>query len=223
MLAYNQNSDGTLTQIGTFNTGGNGNNNLPSDGGAGGGVSALGPTDSSADLITTPDGHFLIAVNQGATSGTNPDGSISVFSILDNGNLNLVGTFDSGGVQPDSLGFTGGKLYVANRGNSTYAAPTGTATPNVTGFQLGGDGMLTAIPGSTVTFPTDTSPSQILITPDGKLLFVDNFAVPNSPDAAHTIGNGNTLVPYQIGASGQLTLAPAAPWERRRLAPTRRC
>ena len=72
VLAFNQNSDGTLTQIGTFNTGGNGNNNLPSDGGAGGGVSPLGPTDTGQELLTTPDGRFLFAVNRGDCLGHEP-------------------------------------------------------------------------------------------------------------------------------------------------------
>jgi 6-phosphogluconolactonase (cycloisomerase 2 family) len=185
VLAFHQNADGTLTEIGSFNTGGTGQINLPK---------VIGPDDSSQEVVATPDGRFLFAVNQGSDS-------ISSFRIAPNGSLDLIGTFDSGGVQPDSIGIAGNKLYVSNRGDSAVGH-TGTVAPNITGFRIH-DGTLTAIPGSTVTFPKDTSPSQNLISPDGRLLFADIFAVPGS-----TAPQGNTLAPFQIEGDGGLELAP---------------
>ena len=186
MLAFHQNSDGSLTQFASFNTGGTGQINLPK---------VIGPDDSSQEVVATPDGRFLFAVNQGSNS-------VSSFRIDRDGTLHLIGTFDSGGVQPDSIGIAGNKLYVSNRGDSAVGHP-GTVAPNITGFRIRGDGMLAPIPDSTVTFPVDTSPSQNLISPNGRLLFADIFAVPGS-----TAAQGNTLAPFQIEHNGSLNLAP---------------
>jgi 6-phosphogluconolactonase (cycloisomerase 2 family) len=186
VLAFRQNADGTLTQIGSFDTGGTGQINLPK---------VIGPDDSSQEVVVSRNDRFLFAVNQGS-------GSISSFHIDPNGSLDLIGTFSSGGVQPDSIGIAGDKLYVSNRGDSAVGHP-GTVAPNITAFRIEGDGALTAIPGSTVTFPKDTSPSQNLISPNGRLLFADIFAVPGS-----TAAQGNTLAPFQIEGDGKLELAP---------------
>jgi len=186
VLAFHQNPNGSLIQIGSYNTGGTGQINLPK---------VIGPDDSSQEVVATPDGRFLFAVNQGSSS-------ISAFRIDLNGSLELIGTFASGGVQPDSIGIAGDKLYVSNRGDSAVGHP-GSVAPNITGFRIGGDGSLTPILGSTVTFPVDTSPSQNLITPDGKLLFADIFAVPGS-----TAAQGNTFAPFQIDGNGGLDSAP---------------
>ena len=186
VLAFRQNPNGSLSQIGSFNTGGTGQLNLPK---------VIGPDDSSQEVVATPNGRFLFAVNQGSNS-------ISSFRIDADGSLDLIGTFDSGGVQPDSIGIAGDKLYVSNRGDSAVGHP-GTVAPNITSFRIRQDGSLTPISGSTVTFSVDTSPSQNLISPNGRLLFADIFAVPGS-----TAAQGNTLAPFQIEADGGLDLAP---------------
>ena len=134
VLAFRQNADGTLTEIGSFNTKGTGQNNFPTivPGLPLGGLN-LGPDDTSSEVVATPNGRFLFAVNQGSNS-------VSSFRIKPNGGLELVGTFASGGVQPDSLAIAGNTLYVSNRGDSTTANPAGTVVPNITGFRIGGDG-----------------------------------------------------------------------------------
>ena len=197
VLAFRQNADGTLTEIGSFNTKGTGQNNFPTivPGLPLGGLN-LGADDTSSEVVATANGRFLFAVNQGSNS-------VSSFRIKPDGGLDLVGTFASGGVQPDSVGIAGNKLYVSNRGDSTTANPAGTVVPNITGFRIGGNGALRAIRGTTVTFPTGTSPSQNLITPNGKLLFSDVFGVPGG-----TAAGDNTLAPYQIEGNGALRLAP---------------
>jgi hypothetical protein len=186
VLAFHQNADRSLTQFASFNTGGTGQINLPK---------VIGPDDSSQEVITTADDRFLFAVNQGSNS-------VSSFRIDPDGTLHLVGTFGSGGIQPDSLGIAGDTLYVSNRGDSAVGHP-GTVAPNLTGFRIQGEGGLTPIPHSTVTFPVDTSPSQNLVTPDGRLLFADIFAVPGS-----TAAQGNTLAPFQVEPNGRLELSP---------------
>src|SRR6516164_6781920 len=102
VLAFRQNDDGSLKLIGTFKTGGTGQNNIPK---------VIGPDDSSQEVVATSDGRFLFAVNQGSNS-------VTAFRIDRDGSLDRIGTFDSGGVQPDSIGISGDRLYVSNRGDS---------------------------------------------------------------------------------------------------------
>jgi 6-phosphogluconolactonase (cycloisomerase 2 family) len=186
VLAFSRAPDGSLDEIGSFRTHGTGQLNVPK---------AIGPDDSSQEVVATPDGRFLFAVNQGSNT-------VAAFRIRGDGELTFVGAFDSGGVQPDSLGIAGGKLYVSNRGDSATGHP-GTVAPNITGFAIDDGGSLVPIPNSTVTFPVDTSPSQNLISPDGRFLFADIFGVPGS-----TAPQANTFAPFQIKGNGTLTLAP---------------
>jgi 6-phosphogluconolactonase (cycloisomerase 2 family) len=186
VLAFRQNENGTLTQIGTFATHGTGQLNIPK---------ALGPDDSSQEVVATPDGQFLFAVNQGSNS-------VSSFLIRRDGRLDFIGVFDSGGVQPDSVGIAGDRLYVSNRGDITSTHP-GTVAPNITGFTIGQGGALFAVPNSTVTFPVGTSPSQNLISRDGRFLFADLFGVPGT-----SAPQDNTFAPFQVKADGTLALAP---------------
>ena len=211
VLAFRQNADGTLTEIGSFNTKGTGQNNFPTivPGLPLGGLN-LGPDDTSSEVVATPNGRFLFAVNQGSNS-------VSSFRIKPNGALELVGTFASGGVQPDSLGIAGNKLYVSNRGDSTTASPAGTVVPNITGFRIGGNGELRAIRRTTVTFAEGTSPSQNLITPNGRLLFSDVFGVPGG-----TAAGDNTLAPFRLRATTPCGSPPAAT-SAYRTVPTRCC
>ena len=183
-------ADGSLHEIGTFLTGGTGQAN-PTQG--------LGPDDSDQEVIASPNGRLLFAVNQGSNS-------IAVFHIHGNGELSRVGTFDSGGTQPVSLGYADGRLYVTNRGNALQAAAA-TIAPNYTGFNVNHNGSLTPIPNSTVTLPLGLSPSQTLISPDGKFVFGDNFAIPTNPTPAL----GDTVDPFQIAADGTLVAAPGGP------------
>jgi 6-phosphogluconolactonase (cycloisomerase 2 family) len=185
VLAFRRNPrDGGLTEIGSFATGGTGELNLPK---------AIGPDDGDQQVVASHDGRFLFAVNEGSNS-------VSAFRIHHDGRLTLVGAFDSGGVQPDSIGISDGRVYVANRGDATSSHP-GTIAPNVTGFDVGDDGSLSAIPGSTVTFPVGTFATQALTTRNGRLLFVNLASLSGA-------AQGNTLVPFLIQPDGTLQLAP---------------
>jgi DNA-binding beta-propeller fold protein YncE len=184
VLAFHRNENGSLTRIGSFATGGTGQLNLPK---------VIGPDDGDHQVEPSPDGRFLYAVNQGSDS-------ISAFRIRHNGGLDLVGTFDSGGVQPDGLSIADGRLFVANRGDATQTA-TGTVAPNATGFDIGPDGSLSPIAGSTVEFPIDTFATQPLLTPNGRLLFVQVASVSGAEE-------GNTVAPFQVRPDGSLQAAP---------------
>jgi 6-phosphogluconolactonase (cycloisomerase 2 family) len=185
VLAFDRRPDGSLHEIGSFLTHGTGQLNIPK---------VVGPDDSSQEVVATPDGRFLYAVNQGS-------GTVAAFRIRRDGGLAFLGTFDSGGVQPDSIGMVGGKLYVSNRGDSTATTP-GTAGPSLAGFTINDDGSLSPIPGSNVTFPVNTIASQSLISRDGRFVFEDLFAANGTPPL------GNTLAPFVVEGNGALQLAP---------------
>ncbi len=184
VLAFHRNADGSLRQIGKFSTGGTGQLNVPK---------LVGPDDGDQEVIATPDGRFLFAVNQGSHS-------VSSFRIRNDGGLSLVGTFDSGGVQPDSVGYTDGRVYVANRGDAA-AGHTGSVAPNITGFDVDADGVLSPIPNATAAFPIDTFATQALVSRDGRFLFGVVASLGSAPQ-------GNTLAPFQIRSDGTLLLAP---------------
>ncbi len=194
VLAFNRHADGSVEQIGTFSTNGTGQLNLPK---------VVGPDDSSQEVVATPDGRFLFAVNQGSNT-------VAAFRIRRDGGLDFINTFDSGGVQPDSIGIVNGKLFVSNRGDAANPGPggvpaanPGTVAPSITGFTIDHDGSLEPIPNSTVTLPVGTVPSQNLISPDGNLLFSDIFGVNGG-----TAPQSNTLAPFQVQDNGILTPAP---------------
>jgi 6-phosphogluconolactonase (cycloisomerase 2 family) len=185
VLAFAREQNGTLTQIGTFSTHGTGQLNLPK---------IVGPDDSSQEVQATPDGRFLYAVNQGSNT-------IAAFRIHGDGQLTFIGTFASGGVQPDSIGIVdGNKLYVSNKGDATADDP-GTVAPTITGFSINADGSLSPLANATITLPVGTIPSQNLISPNGQFLFSDIFGVGSAPQS-------DTLAPFQISGNGALTLAP---------------
>lgn len=190
VIAFRRNAaDGSLRQIGKFLTHGTGFGNV---------TQGLGPDDSDQEVISSPDGRLLFAVNQGSNS-------IAVFRIRDNGRLRRVGTFDSGGTQPVSLGLSGSRLYVVNRGDALQGQ-TATIAPNYTAFRVHEDGALSPIAGSTVTLPVGLSPAQALISRDGRFLFGDNFAIPGTPPPL-----GQTIDPFSIQKDGTLEQSPGGP------------
>lgn len=144
-------------------------------------------------MQATADGRFLFAVNQGS-------GSVTAFRIRGDGALDRIGTFASGGVQPDSIGIAGNHLYVANRGDAAAGVP-GTVAPNVTAFTINPDGSLAPVPNSTATFPVGTFVTQTLISRDGRFLFAEVAGLEGA-------AQGNTLAPFQIRADGTLQPAP---------------
>jgi 6-phosphogluconolactonase (cycloisomerase 2 family) len=187
VLAYLRVGNEPLQQIGTFATGGTGELNIPK---------VVGPDDGDQQVQVTADGRFLFAVNEGSNS-------VTAFRIRRDGRLDRIGTFDSGGTEPNSIGIAGDHLYVGNRGNATATTP-GTIAPSVTAFNINRDGSLTAIPNATVTFPVGTFVTQTLVSPDNRFLFVEAATLAGTP-------GGNTITTFQINDDGTLTEAPGGP------------
>ncbi len=193
ILAYTRAADGTLTPLpgSPFLTGGKGLNNPT--------AAKLGPNDIDYPLLASRDKKRLYAVNSGSNT-------IAVFDIADNGRLRQVpgSPFPSGGRSPVSLTIAGNRLYVVNNNNDADQLPN-SDTPNYTGFTIGADGKLTPIPNSTVPVVAGGSPSQVLASNDGTLLFGADFL---APFVQPGIGS---LRSFKINADGTLTQPASSP------------
>jgi len=155
VIMYRRDSDGLLTLIGRFDTGGQGSG--PSIRFAGDGLGAAHSVELSQDH------HWLFVTNAGSND-------VSVFRVLETG-LELTDRVPSGGVLPNSVTQHGDLVYVLNSGGEG----------SITGFRLSTQGKLTPIPGSTrpinanqdpVRPDTLFNPAQVSFTPDGRQLVV---------------------------------------------------
>jgi len=144
VLVFDRSADGSLSPAGAFETGGLG--------------TGVGLGNQGAVLLTS-DNQWLYVVNAGSNT-------ISVFKVKP-GALELVGSVDSGGMQPVSLTVDGDLLYVLNAGGAAGDVD------NITGFMIEPDGMLQPLAGSTQPLSADdTSPAQIGFSTDGNVLVV---------------------------------------------------
>lgn len=173
---YDRAADGALTLRGYAATGGLGIGDQTEP------VDALG---SQSPLVLSADHRWLLAVNAGSDQ-------ISVFRVGHDG-LSLTDVVPSGGFFPASLALHGDLLYVLNAGGEG----------NVTGFRLGNDGTLTAIPGSTRALQVGgdnppfflVSPAQIGFDPKGRALVL-------------TIKGTDEIRVFPIGAAGRPAAQP---------------
>jgi 6-phosphogluconolactonase (cycloisomerase 2 family) len=146
---------------------------------------ALGPFDSDQEIIVNPSQTMLFAVNGGSDT-------IAVFGINKDGSLTPVNgsPFPSGGSNPVSVGLTGNILCVVNKDEDPDHP--GLFLPNYTSFRVTGQGQLIPIPNSTVDDDLGSDPSQALPSPDGNLLFGDDFL-------------GGLLRTFRIQSNGRLS------------------
>jgi len=144
VLVFNRSADGSLSPAGSFETDGVGTGD------------GLG---NQGGVLLTSDNQRLYVVNAGSNT-------ISVFKVKPRG-LKLVGSVDSGGLQPISLTVDGDLLYVLNAGGAVGGVD------NITGFFIEPDGMLQPLAGSTQPLSAaNTSPAQIGFSTDGNVLVV---------------------------------------------------
>lgn len=197
---FDRAADGTLSLHGYAATGGLGIGDQTEP------VDALG---SQAPLVLSPDHRWLLAVNAGSDQ-------ISVFEVSHDG-LTLTDLVPSGGFFPASLALHGDLLYVLNSGGEG----------NVTGFRLGNDGRLTAIPGSTRSLQVGgdnppfflVSPAEVAFDPRGRALVLtikgtDEIRVyrilPDGRPAAQPVlnaSNGSTPFGFAFDSRGRLHVA----------------
>jgi 6-phosphogluconolactonase (cycloisomerase 2 family) len=169
-------------------------------GGAGAG-SSLG---SQGAIALSDDGRWLFAVNAGSND-------VSAFQVTAAG-LSLTSRVASGGIRPISLTVHGDVLYVLNAGGDG----------NISGFNVGRDGTLAPIPGSTQALSgSAVGPAQVSFSPNGRWLIVtekttsqlDVYAV--GPDGAAsaaitTASAGGTPFGFAFGQRDELFVSEAA-------------
>ena len=200
VLAYQHDSEGCLQLVGTYLTGGTGAFN-PTD--------RLGPDDHDQEIVISPNGKFLFTINQGSNT-------VAVFKIKPDGSLTLVkgAPFPSGGNGPASLGLAGDKLYVVNQNENTVL-PSTMGHPNYTAFYVDPNGRLSPIPDSTITLQLGDTPTQALISPDGRHLFgnqIFDADRPYTPQLAPFLpARASSLDSFRIQTNGSLLQAPGTP------------
>jgi len=181
VVVFERNLRGRLTLSDSFATTGLG---------SGGGIDPLG---SQGALILSANQRWLIAVNAGSDT-------ISVFRVGRH-DLDLVGSFDSGGDFPVSLALHRNLLYVLNAGQEGGG-------PSITGFTLNRHGELTPLPGSSRSLGSGGF-HQVGFNPRGDTLVITQgdpdgvnaiivFAVDEDglPDATPTISPSAGIVPF---------------------------
>ena len=158
LLAF-RNTDGTLSPLGEFPTGGKGVFDLSLQ---------LGPFDSDQNVITNPEGTALYAVNSGSDT-------IAVFHVTADGKLlTLSGSpFASGGTNPVSVGIARDTLAVVNKAMDPSRPQL--KQPNYTSFALLPGGAIQDGPLSTNVAPVGSSPSQADVSSGARLIFDAQF------------------------------------------------
>ncbi len=148
VVVFDRTSDGGLTYVNAFATGGSGSGN------------GLG---NQGGLALTADGKFVLAVN----AGTN---DVSVLQTTNSG-LALVDRKNSGGVRPISVSVSGRLVYVLNNGSFSGGTDT------VVGFRLSREGVLTQLAGSTRGLSAAAvGPAEVALSADGATLVVTEKA-----------------------------------------------
>jgi 6-phosphogluconolactonase (cycloisomerase 2 family) len=199
--AFHRNSDGSLTFVASYPTGGQG-------GRAAG--SGSDPLASQGSLALLPNAGLLLAVNAGSDS-------ISVFHVVGD-HLHLAQVLSSGGSFPVGFAVHDRLVYVLDAGDQGY----------VSGYRIAG-GMLHPIQGSTRALNLGnatppfflSSPAQAGFSPDGAHLIVttktnntvDVFSIgPDGRASAAPVQNAAAGVPFAIvfDQSGRMVLNFAA-------------
>jgi len=169
-----------------------------------GGTGAGSGLGSQGALALSDDGRWLFAVNAGSND-------VSAFEVTASG-LSLTSRVGSGGQRPISLTVHGGVLYVLNAGGDG----------NISGFNIGSDGELAAIPGSTRALSgTNVGPAQVAFSPNGAWLVVtekttnrlDVYTVDGAgiaSAATSTASAGGTPFGFSFGHRDELFVSEAA-------------
>ena len=162
VIAFRRGDDGQLVRLDAYATGGNGIGSTE--------ISPATPQDgvdvlaSQGSVQISPDKRTLVAVNAGSAT-------VSSFSIDVDGRLTRVSVVPSGGLQPNALAVSNSLVYVSNVGAARNAYAS-----NISGFRLGADGLLTAIPNGTRQLSAvNAQPARLTFNASSGLLAVSEL------------------------------------------------
>jgi 6-phosphogluconolactonase (cycloisomerase 2 family) len=154
VIAFRRSDDGSLDRIGSVATGGKGSDSPH--------------LQSQGSVVLTGDGQHLLVTNAGSDD-------LSVFSVADDGSLELLNRVETGSA-PRSVAERDGLVVVLNTGD-----------PSLVAFRLSADG-IARVPGEQA-LASDADPAQVGFSPDGSLVVV-------------TQRGTDSIVTYQVGSDG---------------------
>jgi len=170
VVAYHRAADGSLSMLGTYDTGGAGTG-VYEDSNT---MLVLGSAAGQSSPVDLGGGADLLFV---ANAGSN---DISVFKAQPQGRLTLVTRQPSGGDRPTSLTVRNGLLYVMDSAGGIFPGEGScfAGKPTISGFRVAASGQLTPIPGSTrrLSAGPGSGCNQITFNPSGTVLLVSQFA-----------------------------------------------
>ena len=201
VVAYSRGVDGSLVQLGVYDTGGVGENIRNS---------GANPLASQDPLIVSKDQRFVFAVNAGSES-------ISSFSINDDfsltpASLNVSTSGSSGAQNPVSLTIYENILYVANTGNyvdengvelDTLPQDRNRVNSSIIGFTIGDDGTLTELAGSEIP-GIAANVGSVEFSSDGLSLHVTE----RRTNDIVTVSLDDNRLPVSEGSVGSVTPQP---------------
>ena len=193
VVAYAQAADGTLTEIGSFATGGNGGD---FDGGEG-----LDPLISAYALTKTNDNRFVLAVNAGSNS-------VTAMQVNSDFSLSVTDTESTQDIGPNSIAYVpsqtpgvNGIVYVSNITRQEFLALGEPGHQgSIVGYLLMDDGSLEPIANSRRELAN--RPSAVQISADGNWLVVASI---NAGASGLGSANEDEIVLYSLTASGELS------------------
>jgi 6-phosphogluconolactonase (cycloisomerase 2 family) len=203
VVAFAQGSDGRLTRVGQFPTGGTGSGSFEDTPTRW----CSGRPKASPPRTTLLDESQLLFVTNARSN------DITVFAVEADG-LRRVELEPSGGEKPVSLTVNRGVLYVLHSGEATddlfdseqVAIPNcTTGTPSITGFTVSGDGELSPIAGSTrrLSGLGGSGCAQVSFNPDGTVLVVTERSAKDE-GAPGPMGDEGVIATYTRSADGTL-------------------
>lgn len=158
------------------------------------------PTSSSGDspqgIRVTPDGKFVVVVNQGTPSAICTLNCVSVFS-LDSGTGALTEVPGS----PFASGDGPGAIAIDPSGKFVFVGNT--AGNSLSAYTIDASGNLKPVAGTPLALGTNTQPSSIAVDPAGKLVYVSivpkqvaGFAIDPGTGALTPLAGS----PFSVGA-----------------------
>jgi DNA-binding beta-propeller fold protein YncE len=182
ILAYRYHDGGNLhpLDVRAYPTGGSGSQDITDS----------GVLDADQHVLYSPEKKLLFAVNQGSDT-------VAVFHVAGDGALTPVSgsPFASGGKAPASVGLSGDTLVVVNKAQDGIRKLDAVAPVYAT-FKVQGDGSLKAT-GSSIKAPPGNSPTQALISTDGKVVMSSE--------------EGGPFRAFALSSDGKLTQGPNSP------------
>lgn len=212
IMIFRRDDKGALTRLKMVPTGGNGLFDIVGFNRAPTGVFAatdIGPWEHDQNLVMNADRSRMFVVNQGSDT-------ISVLDVSADG-LTLTpvpgSPFKTGHI-PSSIGVAGDTIIVVNKNDDPGGQKKPGQHASIQTFKMAANGTLTDVQGSLIELPgarcgegvfcdQTTTPSQALVSPDGKLVFVnDFFAGMIRPFVIQPDGTLKATKPFDIRSMG---------------------